>query len=31
MELFMTKSIGVIYDHIVQRRAKSAAAKTKTV
>jgi len=29
MELFMTKSIGVIYDHIVQRRAKSAAAKSE--
>jgi hypothetical protein len=30
MELFMTKSIGVIYDHILQRRAKPAVAKAKT-
>ena len=28
MELFMTKSIGVIYDHILQRRAESAVAET---
>src|SRR4029078_880479 len=30
MEVFMTKSIGVIHDHILQRRAKPADARTKT-